>query len=196
MSYSVAGTRRLLPLYYLALPLAAALAWLLPYRWLLADWLLHLLLLPAWVVAGHLACALSCLITTRSPRYALGLLRSTVLVYRAEASATHLQAALLVALAEEMIFRHGLLWWFADLLRCPAGALALVSVLFAALHLRPGPGLRRNLPRLVDLLLLGLLLGGVTLATRSIYPALLMHATRNYTLRCLLVSREELAARG
>ena len=193
MSYSVKSTRRLLPLYYLALPLTAVLLWLLPFRWLLFDLRLWFLL-PLWIVGGHLACGLSCLITSRSPRYAVLLLRSSLYAYGREASVVHLQAALAVALAEEMLFRYALLGWLGQQLG-PLSALLLSSALFALLHLRPGARLK-NLPQLVDLLLLGLLLGGVTLATGSLYPALLMHALRNYILRCLLISREEYAERN
>ncbi len=194
MSYSIKKTRRWLRLYYLAIPFAFTVVWLLPpFRGLVTD-LTRWYLLPLWVVAGHLACGLSCLITTRSPRYAGLLLQSSLYVYWQEASATHLQAALLVALAEEMIFRYAMLGWLAQAMG-PYGALALVSGLFAALHLRPDTGIK-SLSSLVDYFLLGLLLGGVTLATGSLYPAVVIHTMRNYILRCLLISREEYAERN
>ena len=194
MSYSIKKTRRRLRLYYLAFPFTCTVVWLLPpFRGLVTD-LTYWYLLPLWVVAGHLACALSCLITTRSPRYSALLLKSSLYVYWQEASATHLQAALMVALAEEMIFRYAMLGWLSQTME-PAVGLALVSALFAAMHLRPDSGLK-GIWSTLDYFLLGLLLGGLTLALGSIYPALVIHAMRNYILRCLLITEEEYAERN
>ena len=185
MSYSIKKTRSRLPLYYLAFPFAFSVAWY---------------LLPACVMLGHLACGLSCLITTRSPRYAGLLLQSSLYVYWQEASATHLQVALLVSVAEEMIFRYAMLGWLS-LTVGPGWALAMVSVLFAAMHLRPAAGRRpgagtNGLFPMLDYLLFGLLLGGLTLGTGSLYPAVVVHAMRNYILRCLLITKEEYAERN
>ncbi len=194
MSYSIKKTRRWIRLYYLAIPFACTVVWLLPqYRGLVTD-LSRWYLLPLWVLAGHLACALSCLVTTRSPRYAGLFLRSSLYVYWQEASLVHLQAALLVALAEEMVFRYAMLGWLVQTME-PAGGLAMVSGLFAALHLRPDTGIK-SIASLVDYFLLGLLLGGLTLATGSLLPALVIHAMRNYILRCLLITTEEYAERN
>ena len=209
MSYSIKKTRRLLRLYYLAFPFACIVVWLLPSNRSLVTDLSRWYLLPLCVVVGHLACGLSCLITTRSPRYSALLLQSSLYVYWQEASATHLQAALLVALAEEMIFRYAMLGWLTQALG-PWWALALVSGLFASMHQRAPQGARtgerrgpargdagvKNLSSLLDYFLFGLLLGGLTLGSGSLYPAVVVHAMRNYILRCLLISKEEYEQRN
>ena len=195
MSYSVAKTREQLPLLALALVVPAAIVWWQP-RWpLLTD--LHLWpLLPLWVVGGHLQCGLSYVITALSLKRGAAILRSSVLVYGKHGSLTHLLAAFLVALIEETVFRYGVLFWLATPLG-NAVALVLTSLIFALAHL---PSLWRRAPRRaliphqVELFLFGLILGGLTLATRSLYPALILHTLRNYILRCLLVSKEEYAA--
>ena len=194
MSYSIKKTRRLLRFYYLAFPFACTVVWLLPASRSLMTDLTRWYLLPLCVVAGHLAVGLSCLITTRSPRYAALLLQSSLYVYWQEASVTHLQAALLVALAEEMIFRYAMLGWLCQALGS-WWALALVSGLFASMHLRPDAGVK-NLSSLLDYFLFGLLLGGLTLGSGSLYPAVVLHAMRNYILRCLLISEEEYEQRN
>ena len=194
MSYSIKKTRRWLRLYYLAIPFACTVVWLLPpFRGLITD-LSRWYLLPLWVLGGHLACAISCLITTRSPRYAGLFLRSSLYVYWQEASLVHLQAALLVSLAEEMVFRYAMLGWLTQTMG-PAGGLLMVSGLFAALHLRPDTG-NKSLASLVDYSLLGLLLGGLTMWLGSLVPAVVIHAMRNYILRCLLITKEEYAERN
>ncbi|MBI4705751.1 MAG: CPBP family intramembrane metalloprotease, partial [Deltaproteobacteria bacterium] len=83
-------------------------------------------------------------------------------MYRAHASATHLQAAILVALAEEMAFRYAALFELQGRLGGAGAALALTSALFAAMHLWPG-GAGASWRRLLDLLLFAVLLGALTL---------------------------------
>lgn len=192
-SSSERETLRRLPLLYLALPLAALVIWSCPYHHLVTN-LVGLILAPLWIVAAHLLCGLSYVITALSPRRGLMLVKSSLLVYGAEASLIHLQAAVLVALAEEVIFRYALLGWLGGLLG-PAAALLLVSLAFSLLHLRSGKNLQGILNHL-DLLLFALVLGGLTLWLGSLYPALILHAMRNYILRCLLISREEYTRRG
>jgi membrane protease YdiL (CAAX protease family) len=190
VSYSVATTRQKLRFYYLAVPFAIGVVLLLPYRELVLRagclWLY-----PIYVALAHLHCGLSYVITGFSLRKGYGLLRSSLEVYGSFASITHLQAAFLVALAEEVVFRYAALSWMAEALASPGLALVLVSAVFSIAHVRR-KGLRIGaIPAYVDLFLFGCLLGGLTLATGSLYPAILLHCMRNYILRCLLVSKEE-----
>ncbi len=192
MGISAEATRKRLVRYYLALPFALLIALLFPYRSLLTNigpWYL----IPLWLVLGHLLPGLSYVITGCSFRSGWVLTRTSLQVYGRYSSATHLQAGFLVALAEEIVFRYALLFWLAEQLGSEAAGLLLTSLIFSAAHFRPGRGLR-TLPRLVDMFIFALILGAVTLATRSFYPALLLHAVRNYILRCLLASREEYEA--
>jgi len=190
LSYSVEASRKRLPLLLLAIPLTALLVWGLPHRSFATN--VHLAYLaPAWVLFAHLLTALSYVITSRRVRPAWYLLKGSFSVYGSQASATHLAAAFLVALAEETVFRFALLPWLAAPLG-PTAAVLIVSLTFSALHVRSGR--RRSWPALVDYFAFAVVLGAITLATESLLPAVLLHTWRNYILRCLLVSREEYAA--
>lgn len=198
MSFSVKDTRRRLPLYYLSIPLAAAIVWIRPQYELLTDDLHLLFLLPAWIALAHLLVGWSYVVTAFSWRKGYALLRSSLAVYGRLGSATHLQAAFGIAIVEEFVFRYGLLFWLTSVLGSPWAGLLVTSVLFSLAHV-PTLGRRRASPaktilRLLDLMLFALVLGGATLVTRSIYPAVVMHALRNYILRCLLISRAEYEA--
>lgn len=195
MTGSERETLRRLPLLYLGcLPLAGVVIWLVPHHRLVTN-LTGLYLLPLWIVLAHLLCGLSYTITGLALRRGLMLIKSSLMVYRGEAaSLIHLQAALLVALAEEAVFRYALLGLLAGALG-PTAALLITSLLFSLLHLRRGTGVARALHH-VDLFVFALVLGGLTLGLESIYPALALHGVRNYILRCLLISREEYHRRG
>ena len=194
MTSSERDTLRRLPLLYLAIPLAVVIVWLVPHHRLVTN-LLGLYLLPLWIVLAHLLCGLSYTLTGLSLRRGLMLIKSSLLVYRRkESSLIHLQAALLVALAEEAVFRYALLGWLDGALG-PVAALLITSLLFSLLHLRRGVGAKRVLHH-ADLFLFALVLGGLTLGLASIYPALILHGMRNYILRCLLISKEEYHRRG
>lgn len=190
MSYSVTATRRRLALSLLALPLAVGLAWLLPF----GDGFLSPrapYLLPGWVAVGHLMTGLSQALVGRSWRRGWALVRGSLVVYSARhGSLVHLLAAALGALAEEMVFRYALLLGLVALIGSAPLAVAVSSAVFALAHVRV---LRRGRPasKLADLLTFGLVLAIVTWATGTIWPAVAIHATRNYILRCLLVSRQE-----
>lgn len=175
--------------YYLALPFAALVAWLLPHRSLFVE-TGPLWLLPVWFLAGHLLPALSHVLTGLSLRGGFVLLTSSRWVYGRFASIVHLQVAFLVALAEESLFRYALLSGLASRFDSEPVALLVSSAVFCVAHVRPRRGLGALLNYL-DLFLFALILGGVTLATRSIYPAILLHGMRNYILRCLRVSKSE-----
>lgn len=179
-------------MWYLSALALLGLVWFLPYRSVLVT-LPHWYLLPFWIGLGHLHSAFSHVLATLSFRKGRAFLVGSFAIYGRLASGIHLQAAFLVAIVEEILFRGILLQSLMDLMDRAIVPLLLTSVLFSAAHLRIGwgwPQLRKYL----DLFIFALLLGVVTLATRSIYPAILIHGTRNYILRCLLVSREEYEA--
>ncbi|MFH2007488.1 MAG: CPBP family intramembrane glutamic endopeptidase [bacterium] len=196
MSYSKDETRRRLPLYYLAALVAGGLIFLLPRPGLLTDLSLWPAL-PAWIVLSHLLVGGSYVITSLKLRRGYTLAKSSLAVYGKLASITHLQAAILIAVAEELIFRYALLFWLARILGSPWIALLITSVAFALAHVPTflkRSGKTPGALRLIDMFLFALVLGGLTLWTRSLYPALIAHAMRNYILRCLLISREEYVA--
>ena len=189
MSYSVQETRKRLLIHYLALPLVAIVVLLYRRHELLANLDLWYLL-PMWPLLAHPLSGFSYLVTSLSLKSGYVLVRTSVRVYGSLGSLVHLQAALLTALAEEVLFRYLLLFWLADLLDSGLASLVITSLLFSAAHLRLGLRLT-SIPRYLDLFIFAMLLGGLTLWTGSLYPALLIHWVRNYILRCLLISREE-----
>ena len=189
MSYSVEQTRQRLALHYLALPLAAAVVMLWP-RYELLTGLELWFLLPLWVVLAHPLVGVSYFITSGSTHKGWVLCRSSVAAYGSEGSLVHLQAALLTALAEEIVFRYAALFELAERLESPLVALLVTSALFTLMHYRLGLSWTSAL-RYGDLFLFALLLGGLALGTRSLWPPLLLHGMRNYLLRCMLISREE-----
>ena len=189
MSYSIASTRKRLPYLYLAVPLSIAVA---AIRWrptLLLDVSLWFLW-PAWIAAAHVLTALSYLNTARSARSAYYLFVGSLSVYRRQGSLLHLQAAIVVALAEEMVFRYLVLFSLIEMLGRPMVPVIATSALFAIAHFRRARP-KVLAARLLDYFAFGLILGLVTVATESLIPALILHAMRNYILRCMLVSREE-----
>ena len=196
MSYDPQATRRRLWLYYLALPGAAALAWLVPQWSLLTDLRLWYLL-PLWVVLAHALCGVSYVITARKLQRFWGLLRNSIYVYGHMRSWLHLQAALLVAVLEEFLFRYALMGlltqWTGSALLAVGGSSLAFGLAHVPIHLRRNTGTLATTLRLVDLTLFGLALGALVWITRSLWPALVIHALRNYILRCLLVSRKEYA---
>ncbi|MDZ7724939.1 MAG: type II CAAX endopeptidase family protein [candidate division KSB1 bacterium] len=76
----------------------------------------------------------------------------------------------IAAIVEEMLFR-GLFQQSLEYYRDPAIAIVLSAVLFAILHFNPWTSLQ--------ILVLGLILGYVTWKTRSILPAVILHALNN-----------------
>lgn len=94
--------------------------------------------------------------------------------------------AVIPALAEETLFRSALLHaWL------PQGKTRAVwhsALLFALIHLQPGA--------LPSLLLLGLLMGAITLLTGSVYPAMVVHGVNNAiaVLLSAAAGKEALAA--
>jgi membrane protease YdiL (CAAX protease family) len=194
MSHSIAQTRRRLPLYYLALPAAAGLTLLWP-RWPLITDLSRWYLLPLWVALAHLFCGIGHTITTGKLQRGRFLLKSSLYVYTEYRSLVHLQAAFLVAVAEEALFRYVGLGWLSAATGSPALAWAATTIAFGLAHLpmliRGGSAAAAR--RLADLTLFGGLLGALVLWTGSIWPAVIIHGLRNYILRCLLVSKEEYA---
>lgn len=194
MSFSIPRTRRLLPVYYLvAAFLVAAALFLLPrpHLWGREQFSIVVSLL-CWPLA-HVWCGLAHAWTSGGLRRGWALTRGSTMVYGRAASGIHLQAALLVAAGEEVVFRHALLHGLLDLGLGSAVAVGLASLVFAAAHL-PQHGWRLRPRHVTELLAFGALLATLTLATASIYPAVLLHAGRNYVLRCMLVSREEFQA--
>ncbi len=189
MSYSVSKTRRRLPFLYLAIAVAVAIRLLLPDYPLIGP-LPQLFLLPLWVFLGHVLVGTSYVLTGLSLRRGRILFRSSLQVYGRWGEPVHVQAAFLIALAEEMVFRYAALFWFADLLNGEKLALLVTSVLFSLAHLRFGFRLKHIL-HYFDLFVFALVVGALVLWTRSLLPALIVHGMRNYILRCLLVSREE-----
>ena len=189
MSYSLADTRRRLPWLALALLPAAGLAWALPHHHLLTN--LHTAIWwPLCWPAAHLLCGLSYTLTARSVSRGAALVRSSLGVYRKFGAPAHLAAALCVAIIEEIIFRYAMLHETIRFGIPPAAALALTSLVFAVAHLRLGLRWSRA-AHYLDYFLFALVLGGATLASGSLWPAVLLHTGRNYILRCLLVSKEE-----
>ena len=83
-----------------------------------------------------------------------------------------LLVAVLPGICEEIAFRGVLLHGLRQRLR-PLWACLLVGVIFAAFHI--------DLVRLLGTAVLGVLLAGLTLHTRSIYPAMLWHILNNGT---------------
>lgn len=152
-----------------------------------------LLIVPFVVPLAHLLCGTAHLILTRSLGKALILTRSTFLAYGERASLRHLGAAFRVAFIEEAVFRGLLLGWVAAWLTHELLALVLVSLAFALSHPRKSTGPRR-VPMYVDYFVFALVLGGLTLASGALLPAIVLHLMRNYLLRCILVSREEYLA--
>lgn len=189
MSYSVSAARRNLLRQTAAALIAVGLIVLLPYRDIAVE--THLwFLAPFHILAAHLLTGAAYLITSRRPRRAWSLLKGSFAVYGSLASATHLVASLLTALLEETVFRLVLLFWLRHTTGSAIAAVLITSVVFSAGHTR----LRfrsKSLPAYADYFLFGCVLATVTLLTRSLLPALLIHAFRNYILRCMLVSREE-----
>lgn len=194
MSYSVSKTERTLLVRYLAVLFLLPLAWLLPHRGLFTEWR-PVAALPLWMLLGHLSTSASYLVTGFSLRGAKGLLVGSVTIYRSRRSGVHLQAALTTAAIEELVFRYTLLMMLVDWTRSPVLSLIAISAGFSVAHVHRKPSFMA-LPRYVDFFLLGLLLGGAVFVTGSIYPAIILHAMRNYILRCLLVSKEEYRGLG
>lgn len=191
MSQSPKDARRGLPVKLLALPLAAALVWLLPYRDIATNfetWFLA----PLWIALGHVLTAGAYVVTSLRLRPAWFLLLESVKVYASLASASHLAAAFLIALAEESVFRFALLPWLADLGGSNLAAVAVTSALFSVLHIKHRS--RRSFLSHLDFFLFAAVLGALTLLTRSLLPAVLLHTTRNYILRCMLVSKRDFDA--
>jgi len=145
------------------------------------------------VVLAHLLTAGSYLVTGLSWRGARGLLRGSLSAWASRRDGVHFLAALLVALAEEALLRGLALCWLTRWTGSAATALVLASLLFALGHLRP-PWRPTRLLLLLDYFLLGLVLGGLVLATGALLPAVVLHAVRNYVLRCVLVSKQEYLA--
>jgi sodium transport system permease protein len=84
--------------------------------------------------------------------------------------------AVMPAVCEELLFRGWVLSAFAGERPAPRRACVAVVVqaaAFAAFHLLP--------ERMPQTFVLGLVLGGLTLATRSILPAMITHAAHNAT---------------
>lgn len=178
--------------YWLAVPLAVGVALALPERGLLTlpePWYV----LPLSVPFAHLFLAAVYALTTRSLRRARVFLRSSWWAYGKRASLLHLQAACLVALAEEALFRYALLPALAEGLESPWAAVALSSLAFALVHRQVGFHALRWW-RYLELFVFGAILGLLTLWTGSIFPAILLHGLRNYILRCLIITRSEYVA--
>jgi membrane protease YdiL (CAAX protease family) len=180
--------------------LASALVFLLSLLWLVRydalDWeqeLLALALAPAWLVAGHLVSFLSFLVTCRSWRRSVAFLRSTLLAYSECRSLRHALTSSWTAAREEALLRGVLLVWLASLAG-PWTAVMLTSLLFAACHLLEGNRRKGHPVQLVDYALVGLVLAGLVMASGALVPAVIVHGTRNYLLKCLMISRQEYEA--
>lgn len=145
---------------------------------------------PVWILAAHISCFLSNLLTERSLRSSWHLLRYSFLCYWKRASIVHFQSACLTALFEETIFRYLLLNLLLSWLGKGVWAIMLTSVAFVAVHLVFNRGSRRPLVG-VDLFLFSLAIGALNVVTASFYPALIIHCMRNYILRLLLIRRDD-----
>jgi len=94
----------------------------------------------------------------------------------------------LISLLEEMCYRYFLLFFLSDTLRSFAAASLVTSALFTLMHFwvrRKTGGVRRY----ADLFIFSLALCLANIATRSFYPAFVLHGVRNYVLRVLLVPK-------
>jgi uncharacterized protein len=89
------------------------------------------------------------------------------------------------ALAEELVFRGVLARSLAGRLR-PTFAIALSAAVFGAYHLIPA--------QMLTTFLLGLVLGYVTLRSRSIIPSIIVHALNNTV--AVLLTRDEVPGLG
>ena len=180
--------------------LAPALLFLLSLLWLVnydvldrERELLALALAPAWIVIGHLVSFLSFLVTSRSWRRSGAYLHNTRLAYGDRRSARHAVASCWTAAREEAFLRGVLLTWLASLTGYWT-AVVVTSLLFSACHLLEGNRRKGHPVQLLDYAILGLLLAGLVVATGALCPAVIVHGTRNYLLKCLMISRKEYEA--
>jgi membrane protease YdiL (CAAX protease family) len=187
-AYSLKKEKQRLPLRYLiVIPITAFLLLILPWHPQLTD--LHLWYLwPLWILAAHLSCALSNLISERSLRSSWHLLRYSFLCYWKRTSLVHLQSAFLTAVFEETIFRYLLLTVLLRLIGHPVAAIVLTSVLFTVTHVVFNRSVRRLIP-ILDLFLFSIAVSWINVGTVSFYPALIIHGMRNYILRTLLIRK-------
>ena len=93
---------------------------------------------------------------------------------------TLLALTIVPAFTEELVFRGVLVRSLAGRF-FPAAAIGIGAVVFAVYHLFP--------PQMVSTLLLGLLLGFLTLRARSIFPSMIVHALNN-TIAVVLTRNE------
>lgn len=189
MPFSIEKTKKQLPIRYLALPIFAIVMWIVPFHDVALN-VFPLVFFPLWIFLGQILYGFSCVITSLSLKRGVAFWKSAFSVYGKMGSVIHLQAAVLVAMLEEAIFRYALLFYVYDSSGSVLLAILGTSVLFSALHVRRGFRLARILVY-VDYFVFALILGAISLATNSIYPAVILHAMRNYILRCLLISKEE-----
>jgi membrane protease YdiL (CAAX protease family) len=144
--------------------------------------------LPVVIVFGHVLTSFSYVLTSLHWRRGWGLWKSSWIVYGANRSWRHVLTAIPVAVFEELLFRCAGIGLFCFFVESPLAVLA-TSTIFALAHVRPSR--RFRLRHFIDSLLLGLVLGTTTVLTSSVYPAIVLHGTRNYILSCLLVSKNE-----
>lgn len=186
--YPETRTRRRLPLLYAVfVPLSGLLFFLYRQPHQFTD-KRFLYALPLWFAGGIVLCVLSFLITGFPLRNLSGLLRSMLSAFTVHRSIVQLQAAFLISLLEEMCYRYFLLLFLSDKLRSFVLASLVTSALFTLMHFcvqrKPG-GIRRY----ADLFIFSLALCLANIATRSFYPAFILHGIRNYVLRVLLVPK-------
>jgi membrane protease YdiL (CAAX protease family) len=105
------------------------------------------------------------------------------LVEQTPLAATLIALTLLPAVAEELVFRGVLARGLAARLR-PIWAILISAAVFAAYHLNP--------QQMVSTFVLGLVLGFLTLRSRSIVPAMIVHTLNNAI--AVLLSRREIPA--
>lgn len=101
-----------------------------------------------------------------------------------EAGLAAISLLLVGALQEELLFRYVLLSSFSRILRSRLAALAVVSVLFAAVH--PGQNI-------AFVFAAGLWFGAIAISTGSIWPAAMAHFMLNLSVQ-ILFSRTSLAS--
>ncbi|MBN2736953.1 MAG: CPBP family intramembrane metalloprotease [Spirochaetales bacterium] len=152
-----------------------------------ASW--PLMAAALWIFTGHILSGFSYWLTSLSLKKGFSLFRNSFLAYRKFRSIVGLQSALLVSLAEEMVFRYFLLTWLVPFLNSSLLATLGVSLLFTLFHFHHGFSLK-SLFRYADFFILSIILCLLTLATISIYPAIFIHATRNYLLKVMFVRKD------
>jgi membrane protease YdiL (CAAX protease family) len=143
----------------------------------------HPVALVAALPIGHGAFFLSVLLTSLSPRTAWYATKGSLqLVYRPYGGVTML-FYFLIATAEEVIFRALPLCVWGD----ATWQVIVLALLFCLIHTRK-TGSSRVLV-IADFFVLGLLLGGLFVWTRDLWPLVIVHWVRNVSVAKVFVGK-------